>query len=121
MAESTATEGYGRQSPGSGSAGNVKAQLGAAAEAARDKVDSVREPIADKLRDAAETLHDKGQRIPGAPAVAGAAQGAADYIESHSAQQMIEDIVALVKKHPTQSLLVAGTVGFLIARAFRRD
>jgi hypothetical protein len=34
---------------------------------------------------------------------------------------MVEDVLTIVKNHPTQSLLVAGALGFLIARALRRD
>jgi ElaB/YqjD/DUF883 family membrane-anchored ribosome-binding protein len=123
MAEQMETETYGNAAsgPAVGSSGKLKTQLGEAAETAKDKVDSVREPVADKLRGAADTLRQKGERIPGGAAVAGAAEASASYIESHNAQQMVEDVMTIVKKNPAQSLLVAGVLGFLIARAFRRD
>jgi hypothetical protein len=34
---------------------------------------------------------------------------------------MLQDLVGIVKRHPAQSLLLAGAVGFLVARAFRTE
>jgi len=106
--------------------GTMKGQFDAAADKAKDKIDSVREPVADRLRGAADVIRDKGGSLPGGASVANATQGAADrlettadYIESHSAKEMVADLMDLVKQHPTQSLLIAGALGFLIARAFR--
>jgi hypothetical protein len=60
--------------------------------------------------------------------VAGAAQStakklasSADYLESHDAKRMMKDLIEVVKKHPGRSLLIAGVLGFFIARALRSN
>lgn len=107
-------------------AGALKAQLAAAADKTKETIDSAREPIADKLLAAADTLRAQGERLPRGPA--GIARGAADkleasatYLVSRTVPQMMEDILSLVREKPAQSLLVAGTLGFLLGRAMSRD
>ena len=108
--------------------GKVKQQAGELADKATSKVDSARQPIADKLYGAAGAIRDQAQSMGAGETVSGAAQTAADklessasYLESHDAKQMVQDLISVVKRHPTQSLLLAGAVGFLVARAFRAD
>jgi uncharacterized protein YjbJ (UPF0337 family) len=108
--------------------GKVKEQLGEAADRAKSRIDSARQPVADKLHGAADTIREQASRLPGGEKVAGVAQGAADtlessaaYIESHDAQQMAQDLLAIVKRHPAQALIFAGALGFLVARALRSD
>ncbi|HEX4049725.1 MAG TPA: hypothetical protein VHY19_02445 [Steroidobacteraceae bacterium] len=107
-------------------AGKLKAQFAAVADKTKETIDSAREPIADKLLGAADTLRARGESFPrGAASVA---QGAADkleasatYLVSKTVPQMMQDVLTLVRKHPAQSLLVAGAMGFFLGRALRRD
>jgi ElaB/YqjD/DUF883 family membrane-anchored ribosome-binding protein len=108
--------------------GDVKKQASEFADKATSKIDSARQPIADKLHGAAGAIRDQAQALAAGEGLVGVAKSAADklessatYLESHDTQQMIQDLVTIVKKHPTQSLLLAGAVGFLVARAFRSD
>ena len=94
------------------------------ATAGINAIDSAREPIADTLLGAADTLRARGKRLP--RAAAGIAQGAADgleasatYLVSKTVPQMMEDVLSLVRKNPAQSLLIAGALGFLLGRALR--
>jgi ElaB/YqjD/DUF883 family membrane-anchored ribosome-binding protein len=100
--------------------GEMKERVGEAASRAKDKFDDARQPVVDKLHDAADKVREHADRI------SGAAEGAADrldasakYIKSLDARRMAKDLVGVIKKHPAQSLLIAGVVGFLVARAFR--
>jgi ElaB/YqjD/DUF883 family membrane-anchored ribosome-binding protein len=102
----------------------LKAQLAAAADKTKETIDSAREPIADQLLGAADTLRTRGERLP--RGTAGIAQGAADrletsatYLVSNTVPQMMEDVLSLVRKNPAQSLLIAGALGFLLGRALR--
>ena len=108
--------------------GDVKKQASEFADKTTSKIDSARQPIADKLHGAAGAIRDQAQGLAAGEGLVGVAKTAADkldssatYLESHDTQQMIQDLVSIVKKHPTQSLLLAGAVGFLVARAFRTD
>lgn len=99
-----------------------------ATDKAPSKLDSAREPIADKLQGAADTLREHADRLPGGEKVAGAARSAADklessasYLVSHTAEDIGQDLMTLVKQHPARSMLIAGAVGFLLARALRSD
>lgn len=109
-----------------GTAGKIKTHLGAAADIAKDKIDYAREPIADKLLGAADTLRAQGERLP--RRAAGVAQGAADkleasatYLVSNSVEQIMEDVRSVIRSKPAQSLLIAGALGFLIGRTLSKD
>jgi ElaB/YqjD/DUF883 family membrane-anchored ribosome-binding protein len=119
---------YGAPAPeaAAGSAEKMKGQLGAAADKAKDKIDAAREPIADKLLGAADTLRARSQRLP--RRAASVAESAADkleesatYLVSNNLEQMLQDVRAAIRRHPTRSLAMAGVVGFLIGRAISKD
>lgn len=106
--------------------GRIKEQASDAADKAAGSIDSNRQPFADRLHAAAGTIRDRA--AAGSEAVGNAAESAAErldasatYIESRTARQMMHDLLGVIKKHPTQSLLVAGFLGFLVARALRKD
>jgi len=91
-------------------------------------IDDARRPVADKLHDAAESVRQKAQRLPGGEKIADAVQGAAgklessaNYLQSHDSREMLQDVWRFIKRHPAQALLVAGALGFLIARSLRSD
>ncbi|HEX4049716.1 MAG TPA: hypothetical protein VHY19_02400 [Steroidobacteraceae bacterium] len=100
--------------------GEMKEQLGEAASRARSKVDGVRKPIADKLHDTAGKVREHADRISDAAGTAAdRLEASANYVKSRDARRMAQDLVGVIKKHPAQALLIAGVVGFLVARAFR--
>ena len=129
MTEGSAnTPSYGQTLGGVGQTGSMHEAMGGAAEKVRSGVDSARPAVADKLRAAADTVRERASRMPRGEQVTRAAQGAADaiassanYVRSHSAREMSEDLLELVKRNPTTSLLIAGGAGFLIAWALRRE
>jgi len=89
-------------------------------------VESLREPAADKLDVAADALHKRSGRLPGAEALGGAARAAADrlkssatYLKSHEAGEIMDDALGILKRYPVQALLIAGALGFITARALR--
>ena len=81
-----------------------------------------------RLDSAAETLHQKADRMPGGEKAARAAHTAADalsstaeYIREHDVKSMVADMQDVVRRNPGPALLVAAAVGFLFARTFSRD
>lgn len=90
--------------------------------------DGARGPVADKLHGAAESVRHQAERLPGGEQVAEAVQSAAgklessaSYLQSHDSREMLQDLWAFIKRHPAQSLLLAGALGFFIARGLRSD
>jgi hypothetical protein len=117
-----------RSATGPGRLDEFKHQAGEFADRAVDRMDATRQPIADKLHGAAGAIRDQAQGLATGEGLAGVAKSAADkidtsatYLESHDTKQMIQDLVGIVKRHPAQSLLLAGAVGFLVARALRSE
>ena len=95
---------------------------------AADKIDERRGAAAGGLDSAANTLHDKADKLPGGEQVASAAHTAADalastaeYVREHDLKSMVADMQSLVKNNPGPALLTAAALGFLIARTFSRD
>lgn len=124
---STTSAARGTTSPGS-KLDDLKQQAGEFAGKAADRMDATRQPIADKLHGAAGAIRDQAQGLASGEGLVGVAKTTADkidssanYLESHDTKQMIADLVGIVKRHPAQSLLVAGAVGFLVARAVRSE
>ena len=100
-------------------------ELGRSAEA---KIDEKRATAAGALDSAAATLHEKAQSLPGGERVSSMAHTAADklestadYVREHDVRDMMGDVEHFVKDHPTQSLIAAAAVGFLVGRAFRNE
>lgn len=131
MADPTINTGaYGSRAADAVASGTAKAreQMSEAADRAEDRLEGARRPFADKLHGAADTIRERASHLPGGESIAGAAHSTADkletsasYIESHDTRQMMQDFMAVVKRNPTQSLLIAAALGFLLARAFRSD
>lgn len=79
------------------------------------------------LTDAASTLHEKADRLPGGEKVARAAhstadvmQNAAAYLEELNWREMLADLRQIAKRHPGATLLTAAALGFLLARSLSR-
>lgn len=93
---------------------------------AASKVNSVRQPVADKMHGAAGALRGKGESA--ADGIASAAHRTADtvdasatYLESHDVEAITGDVMSLVKRYPVQSLLIAGALGFVCGRALKSN
>jgi hypothetical protein len=90
--------------------------------------DRVKVTVADKLKQAADALHQKTTR-PGEQASAVGAYGnqaagwlntSADYIRDMDPQQLKTDVQNEVRRNPARSLLIAGAAGLILGALFRR-
>lgn len=122
-------------------------RLGQAREAAASGLSNVREragelrtTLADKLEQGAEKLrggtsgtHGAAYAAPGSISIAadgsagqlsntiaGAAQGAADFLRDADMQNLKVGIEKQVRENPARTLLIAVGLGYLIGKAFRR-
>ena len=108
-------------------AGRLKDQAGNAAEKIGEGLEKGRKTTADTLQRTASTIRDKAADLRGGEVAAGIVERVADTVEStgaylreHDMSDMKEDIERVVRRNPTQSLIIACVAGFLIGRAFRR-
>ncbi len=90
---------------------------------AMNKIEDNRVSAAGALHNAATSLHQNAEKLPNVPDMAHSAadkvEAVASYLQGHDTKQMMADVETVVKRNPGPSLLVAGALGFLIARAFR--
>lgn len=109
--------------------GSIRDKGNDLARKAADRLEDGRAAAADGLKGAARGLHKRADDIAtGAERVSAVTHKVADKVESASryvrdndSRDMLSDVEAVVRKHPTTSLLAALTIGFLAARAFRDD
>jgi ElaB/YqjD/DUF883 family membrane-anchored ribosome-binding protein len=87
----------------------------------------IKAQIADKLRQAAETLHGKaeGNQMPREAAnfsshATAWLHNSADYIEGMEPKKIKDDITERVRRNPGKSLLVAAAAGLILGAIFRR-
>jgi ElaB/YqjD/DUF883 family membrane-anchored ribosome-binding protein len=87
----------------------------------------IKAQIADKLRQAAETLHGKaeGNQMPREAAnfsshASAWLHNSADYIEGMEPKKIKGDITEQVRRNPGKSLLVAAAAGLILGAIFRR-
>jgi hypothetical protein len=81
----------------------------------------------DSVLDAAASLHEKADSLPGSEKVAAAAHTAANVMESgaeyfrdRDIEEMVADLKDIARRHPGATLLTAAALGFLLARTFAR-
>jgi ElaB/YqjD/DUF883 family membrane-anchored ribosome-binding protein len=91
------------------------------------KFDNVKETVAEKLRGAANALHDKVAQSGQNETIYNYGQQAekflnrsADYIRDLDLEQVNTDIKEGVRRNPGRSLLIAGAVGLLLGVLVRR-
>jgi ElaB/YqjD/DUF883 family membrane-anchored ribosome-binding protein len=96
-------------------------------EPRRSSFDRIKAQIADKLHQAAETLHGKaeGNHMPREATNFGSHASAwlhnsADYVERMEPKKIKDDITEQVRRNPGKSLLVASAVGLILGAIFRR-
>jgi hypothetical protein len=104
----------------------MKDKAGQMAETVSEKLDQQRQSAADTLGRAASAVHENADRLPGGPKVANLTHSVADGIEStasylrgHDVSGMGKDLIDVCRRYPTQSLVAALAVGFLIGRSRR--
>jgi len=109
-------------------ASKVKDKAGEMAETMSATLDQQLESAAGSLDRAASTMHDKAESIPGGPKVADLTHNLADgmqstasYLREHDFNQMGKDVMNFCRRYPTQSLIAALAVGFLIGQSRHRD
>lgn len=104
--------------------GDVKDKATEVAGQAADKVDEATTVAGEKIQDAAQLLRDKaptdGPVGQAATATADTLDRAGNYLQQQDLAGMRGDLESLIRKHPTESLLIAFGVGFLMARGTRR-
>jgi ElaB/YqjD/DUF883 family membrane-anchored ribosome-binding protein len=112
----------------SDAASTVKQKAAEAGRQATEQIDTKRGPTADALDDAAATVHERAENLPGGETVRSVAHSAADklestagYIREKDVRAMLSDVENMVRRNPGPSLLIAAGIGFLIGRAFRED
>jgi ElaB/YqjD/DUF883 family membrane-anchored ribosome-binding protein len=85
-----------------------------------DKIDDSRETAAGALDATASTLHSRGDQLSGAAhSAANKISATAEYVRQTNLKGMAEDVQDILKRYPTQTLVAAAVLGFLVARAFR--
>ena len=97
-----------------------------AAAVATEKADQGIDKAADAAQGLADTLREKATALPGGEtttdlayqAASGLERGA-DYLRDKDVTALRGDLEDLIRRYPTQSIVVGLAAGFLLARAFR--
>lgn len=94
------------------------------AHKAQDKADEGLDKAADSMDRGAQMLREKGHEQGGkvgevADTAADAMQSASGYLRETNTAEMMDQVEAYIRQNPTQSLLIAAGVGFVLARAFK--
>ena len=106
----------------------AKEKVFSAGRKAVDTINDRREPAARSLNQAAASLHETADNLPGvrrvsdlAHATADRIQATADYVRDHDVRAVMSDVEGFVRRHPGQSLAAAVVLGFLLGRMFRSN
>ena len=112
----------------SDAASQAKDKVADLGRSAAQKIDQNRGNAASSLENAAATLHQNAESLPGGEKVSNLAHTAADkltstadYVRRNDVSGMMGDVERVVKNNPGPSLLAAAVVGFLVDRAFSND
>ena len=96
----------------------VKDKVNDLSRSATEKLEATRAAAAGRLDTTASALHNSGEKV------ADLAHGTADklntgakYLRNNDVPGIFSDLQGVVRKNPGMSLLVAGFVGFAVARA----
>jgi len=108
-------------------AAKTKDKAGQVVDAVSDKLNQQRESAADGLGRAASTLHENASRLPGGPkivnfthSIADGMESTATYLRENGLSKMGDELMAVCRRYPTQSLVAAIALGFLVGRSGRR-
>lgn len=91
---------------------------------AQEKVDQGIDTTASGLSQAAGMLRSKGEEQGGSMATtatkaAEKLDGASQYLQGKDSAQLLDDLEALARRKPVESLLVAAGLGFVLSKVFR--
>ena len=101
-------------------AGQVAEQASTAADAGLDKAAGGLDKAADMLRQKTEGMGGQGGGMQSAMSMAaGRLDQAAQYLKDKDSQQLMTDLEGMVRQKPTQTLLIAAGVGFLLSKVVR--
>jgi ElaB/YqjD/DUF883 family membrane-anchored ribosome-binding protein len=105
-------------------ASNVAQRAQDAASTVASKTGDVVSSVGDRMSSLAGTIREKG---PQGGMIGSAATGVADqlqaggqYLQQHDLRDITEDLTAVIRRYPMQSILVALGAGFLAGMASRR-
>ena len=93
---------------------------------AQQQADVQREKTADRLGDVADTVREKKEQLPGGETTQRVAATAADrmdqasvYLRQHDMGDIANDLQQFARAHPTESLVAAAALGFMVGRMLR--
>ncbi|HSR08254.1 MAG TPA: hypothetical protein VLM42_13965 [Bryobacteraceae bacterium] len=96
----------------------VKDKVNDLSRSAAEKMEATRVAAAGGLDSTASALHDSGEKVADlAHETADKLNTGAKYLRNNDVPGIFSDLQAMVRKNPGVSLLVAGFVGFAVARA----
>ena len=98
-------------------------KAGSLADQATSSMDAGIEKASGGLDTLAGAIRDKSPSLGGAQSMANTAadkiEAQAEMLRGQSADQMISDLEALVRRRPVESMLVAAGAGFILSKALR--
>lgn len=94
------------------------------ANKAQGRADEGMDKAADAMDRGADMLRERGNQQGGtvgqvAGTAADAMESAGAYLHDSNTGEMMDQVEAYIRKNPTQSLLIAAGVGFVLAKAFK--
>jgi len=105
----------------------MKDKAGQMADSMSETLGQQRENAAETLGRAASGLHETADDVPGGPkvvnlthSIADGMESTASYLRDRDFSQMGKDVMDVCRRYPTQSLVAALAVGFLIGRSRRQ-
>jgi len=104
----------------------VKDKAGQMADTVSEKLGQQRDNAAETLGRAASSIHENANSVPGGPkvvhfthSIADGMESTASYLRDRDFSAMGKDVMDVCRRYPTQSLVAALAVGFLIGRSRR--
>jgi ElaB/YqjD/DUF883 family membrane-anchored ribosome-binding protein len=106
----------------SDAAEEARHRAGDMAEAAANEIEEQREHAAVAFDKTAAALRQRGERLSdAAQAASERLHSTADYLHAHDANEMVEDLKELVRRHPGPAVAAAMIFGFVSAVFFKRN
>jgi hypothetical protein len=107
-------------------ASKVSDKAGHFVDTVSEKFGQQRGNAAEGLDRVASTIHDRAEGVPGGPkvvkmthSIADGMESTASYLRDHDFTKMGKDVMDVCRRYPTQSVVAALAVGFLIGRSRR--
>lgn len=105
-----------------GAMGTLKSKAQDIGARATQRADQARVGAAAGLDSAASTLHQQGERVASAAhSAADAMASGAEYLRDNDVQNMLSDLMEVIRRNPGPSLIGAAALGFMLGRALSRN